>query len=237
MCAATPHYREELIAGYVLGNLSPQEASEFRRLLAEYPELRLEVDQLQETLELLAYELPQVAAPQHLRTAILAASESRLSPPRYLSWSKVWATVAVVCAIALSIDNYMIRRELAGFRDAISVLQHPETYLFNVQGQGNAANATGSILMNLDDSTAVVAVQNLPLPPQGQAYWLWAIVDGKMQRCGQFNVLNSNSSFDQISMPSEIYQEGSEVSKLLITLESSQTPTFPSSIVMVSHSS
>lgn len=239
MCAPTPQYREELIVGYVLGDLSPEETEEFNRLLAEYPDLMREVDKLQETLELLPYALPQVAAPQYLRSTILDAIAPRLSKPqqRFLSWGKVLATIAAISAISLSIDNYLLRRELTAFRDAIAVIQHPETHLFSVKGQNEAANATGSVLMNLDDSTAIVAVQNLPVPPQGQTYWLWAIVDGKTQLCGQFNLPNSDISFDKILMPSEIYQEGSEVSKLFITLESTQPPISPGAIVMLSHSS
>lgn len=239
MCAATPQYREELIAGYVLGNLSPEEAEEFNRLLAAHPNLMREVDRLQETLELLPYGLSQATAPQHLRTKILDAVElPTLSKPlQRFSWGKVVAMVAAISAIALSIENYVLRRELVVFQDAIAVLQNSETHLFMVSGQGENANATGNILMNLDESTAIVAVQNLPLPPQGQAYWLWAIVDGKTQLCGQFNILNADRGFDQILMPSEIYQEGSKVSKLFITLESTQPPKSPiGSVVMVSHS-
>jgi len=47
-----PERLEELIAGYVLGNLSPEEAEELRRLVAEHP---AEVHRLQEVLELMPY--------------------------------------------------------------------------------------------------------------------------------------------------------------------------------------
>lgn len=69
-----PERLEELMAGYVLGNLTPEEAEEFRQLLTEHPELAEEVHRLQEVLEVLPYALPEVAPPLHLRSAILESA-------------------------------------------------------------------------------------------------------------------------------------------------------------------
>ena len=69
-----PERLEELIAGYVLGNLSSEEAEELRQLLTEHPKLSAEIHRLQEVLELMPYALPEVNPPQHLRSAILEAA-------------------------------------------------------------------------------------------------------------------------------------------------------------------
>jgi anti-sigma-K factor RskA len=61
---------EQLIAGYVLGDLSPEEAAEFERLLAENPAIATEIAQMQTALEL-AYAPPELSPPSSLRSAIL----------------------------------------------------------------------------------------------------------------------------------------------------------------------
>ncbi|HEY9709052.1 MAG TPA: hypothetical protein V6D48_12695 [Oculatellaceae cyanobacterium] len=69
-----PEQVEELIIGYVLGNLTPEEAEKFRPLLAKNPQLATQVNLWQEALELLPYALPEVEPPPHLRSAILSAA-------------------------------------------------------------------------------------------------------------------------------------------------------------------
>ena len=77
-----PQRSKELMAGYVLGNLSSEEAEELRRVLKENPELATEVRRLQEVLEVMPYALPDIAPPPHLYSAILeAASAASLAVP------------------------------------------------------------------------------------------------------------------------------------------------------------
>ncbi len=110
-----PEQLEELMAGYVLGDLSPEEAEEFRRLVAENPDLDTEVNHLQEALGLMPYALPEVMPPPRLRSAILEATQatgSRPTPKRSLPWSRIAAGVAVLSALALGLDNYNLRQDL-----------------------------------------------------------------------------------------------------------------------------
>ena len=44
---------EELLAGYVLGDLEPEEVTEMHQLIAEHPEIVTEIDYLQDTLTML----------------------------------------------------------------------------------------------------------------------------------------------------------------------------------------
>ncbi|MFH7030849.1 MAG: anti-sigma factor domain-containing protein [Heteroscytonema crispum UTEX LB 1556] len=67
---------ETLIAGYVLGDLTPEEVVEVNQYLAAYPELASEVSSLQATLALLPLTLPETSPPQNLRSQILQAAES-----------------------------------------------------------------------------------------------------------------------------------------------------------------
>ncbi len=54
---STPKRLEELAAGYVVGNLDPEEAEEFRQLLQENPELVTQVNLLDDLLGDVLYTL------------------------------------------------------------------------------------------------------------------------------------------------------------------------------------
>ncbi|MBW4657390.1 MAG: anti-sigma factor [Drouetiella hepatica Uher 2000/2452] len=76
MTSALPSNWQELIAGYALGDLSPEEAEELQHLLAENPDLIAEVASLQEVLALMPYGLSQQVPSTQLRDSILMAVEA-----------------------------------------------------------------------------------------------------------------------------------------------------------------
>ncbi|NJR64276.1 MAG: hypothetical protein HC772_01405 [Leptolyngbyaceae cyanobacterium CRU_2_3] len=75
MTFVLPENWQELMAGYALGDLSPEEAEELLHLLAENPGLKVEVTSLQEVLALVPYALSQQAPSPHLRDRILAVAQ------------------------------------------------------------------------------------------------------------------------------------------------------------------
>ncbi|NJN90863.1 MAG: hypothetical protein HC878_11130 [Leptolyngbyaceae cyanobacterium SL_5_14] len=100
-----PENWEELIAGYALNDLSPEEAKLVEQLLDENPALMGEVNQLQEVLALLPYGLPRQEPPSHLRLTILEAAQegARTPKPRrrtHRIWLELSGAVAVFVAIA-----------------------------------------------------------------------------------------------------------------------------------------
>ena len=62
---------KELLASYVLGDLTSEEAVKVNQLLTSHPELLEEVKHLQETLSLLPFALPEDEPPQKLGSQIL----------------------------------------------------------------------------------------------------------------------------------------------------------------------
>ena len=134
-----PERIRELIAGYVLGNLSPEEAAEFQQLLAENPELATECDRLRSVLELMPYTLPQVQPPPQLRSTILEAAtrDANQIVPRLkllrLRWSFAVGTVAALLAIALGLDNYRLRQNLTALQAQLS--QQQSTLADNTSGE------------------------------------------------------------------------------------------------------
>ncbi len=228
-----PEHLEELMTGYVLGDLNPEEALEFQRLLAENPQLATEVSSLQEALEVLPYALPEVTPPLHLRTAILEAANSSLTPtstPKRFSlpWSKIAAGAAALLALALGLDNYNLRQQLKTVQaqnEVIEVLQQRNTRLFTLTGTENANTASGSIAINTNEQKAVIVFQNLPASPVGQIYRLWAIVDDKKIACANFDASQQGTVLAEFTIPAAACS--STKSTLAVTLEPSTLPPQP----------
>ncbi|MBP0017854.1 MAG: hypothetical protein J7647_09885 [Cyanobacteria bacterium SBLK] len=111
MTEHSPSRMEELMAGFVMGNLSPEEAEEFHHLLARDPSLVDDRDLLQEILECLPYGLPEEEPPPQLRETILQRAER---PPLRLYRSPnlkvATGAIAALLVLVLGIDNYRLRR-------------------------------------------------------------------------------------------------------------------------------
>ncbi|CAN1210998.1 Regulator of SigK [Tumidithrix helvetica PCC 7403] len=74
-----PEAMQELLAGYVLGDLTPYEVESVLQLLSDRPEFQTEVDRLQETLSLLPYALPETAPDIDLRSRILEQAQAEMN--------------------------------------------------------------------------------------------------------------------------------------------------------------
>jgi anti-sigma factor RsiW len=68
----------DLVAGYVLDDLSPEEAAQLDRILADTPALQDEINAFQETRALLPYDLPLVEPAESLKRNILTAARRSL---------------------------------------------------------------------------------------------------------------------------------------------------------------
>ncbi|MEO0866881.1 MAG: hypothetical protein AAFY17_00255 [Cyanobacteria bacterium J06642_11] len=75
-----PEEMQELAAGYVLGDLTSAEAEAFQTLLATMPDLQEEVTALQEALAMMPYGLEEVKPRRNLRSQILTAAQTELTP-------------------------------------------------------------------------------------------------------------------------------------------------------------
>ncbi|MEM9908257.1 MAG: hypothetical protein AAF921_24870 [Cyanobacteria bacterium P01_D01_bin.44] len=72
---------QTLAAGYVLGDLSSDEMAQFQQLLMAHPELTQTVVDLQATLSMLPYGLPQQRPDGQVRSHLLATAQAQLEPP------------------------------------------------------------------------------------------------------------------------------------------------------------
>ena len=66
------NHMDELAAGYVLGNLSSEEAEILQQYVNQHPEFAIEIDRLYDTLGAIPYALPVADGPINLRSQVLA---------------------------------------------------------------------------------------------------------------------------------------------------------------------
>ncbi|NEP52957.1 MAG: hypothetical protein F6K65_30830 [Moorea sp. SIO3C2] len=120
--------RQELIAGYVLGDLTSAEAELFKRLLTEQPELQSEVVALQDALAMMPYGLEDVEPREEVRSQILSVAEAELnlSPGRDVQfrpschpwsryprrWSWAMSTMAATLALACGLVTFQLRHQV-----------------------------------------------------------------------------------------------------------------------------
>ncbi len=114
----------DLLAGYALDNLSPEERAALKKLLAQRPELKAEISVYQETLALVPYALDPQPLPSNLEAAIVASAQklkrptqtgtplaSKQQPRRkHRRWYAL-AMAAVLLIAIIGTDNYRLRQQ------------------------------------------------------------------------------------------------------------------------------
>lgn len=231
---------QELIAGYVLGDLSSDEMAEVQAYLSNQPEAQAEVAELQATLNLLPLSLPEEAVPPvGLETRLLQSAaampqassskkaaaagstpvaEAQVSPvvrasvrSPLLSWISWGAIAATTAATILGWQNLQLRSTLqlaqqrnerlaslqeqliaaqadvAEYQEMISMLRLPENRLLALSGAaGFTETSSGSVVIAPQRNWAVLTLKDLPDPPAGKAYQLWAMANGEKVYCVEF---------------------------------------------------
>jgi Anti-sigma-K factor rskA len=186
-----------LMAAYVLGDLSKEEARSFEQLLHDNPELQVELTELQQSLEQL-YGTEEVMPPAHLKGQILSAvtgsatgsttdsatgsildsipGSIRRTPIRLSQWAMGGLSLAAAGLIAiLGTQNYLLRQSLYALRSAPN--QPPsESLTLDLAPVEGAESGQIKVVVNPTQLTAVVQAQNLPPLGADQVYALWTVV-------------------------------------------------------------
>ena len=155
-----PHEWEELLAGYVLGDLDPEEVIEMHKIILEHPEIVTKIDHFQETLAMLPLGLSETYPPKNLRDRIatqaipitvenlltdpldpsvdpLIAPVNQPKPRRRNLWKLATiclGSISAIAIIAIGFDNYQMRQQIA--TNQIELQKHRETIAM-LQGSDN----------------------------------------------------------------------------------------------------
>ena len=217
---AHPHHPDpdlnELLAGYVLGDLDERERDDLRDALAADPDLQRQLDDLRLTLELLPMALPGAPVPPaRLRQGLLGKEQQR-HPARRWRPRPIQLGLAAMAfgLVALGTQVVQLRGEMAslGSDRAARALQASRTLpLRGTEGHGGIS---GEVVVNSAQGHNLLLIRELPPVPPAHVYRLWANVGGTTKGCVHF-VPNADGSV-LMPIPS---QPTSEAQGLSITLE------------------
>ena len=200
---------EELIASgnlelYVCGALPEDEVLEVQKAIQDFPEVRHEVELIEQSLLHLAETVaPPVQAMSW--TAILNAirnhSNTENSKVRSINWPAItgWAAAILFMGGILwmlkqtndlnnsiqvtTTENTVLREEkskvenqLAENNEVLEVLRSKEYQVYTLPGnQAVAPEAFAKVYLNKQENIAYIDTKGLPTPPRGKVYQVWSL--------------------------------------------------------------
>ncbi len=240
---------ELLIAGYVLNDLSDEEAAIMEELLKD-AEVVEAVEQMQLALEQ-AYAPKQIQPSPQLRSVIMNFAESTqpivnqgVEPdpemgskmPSQTSsvvllprWVKLLGVLAAVLIAGLSLSNYLLWRSLRIQQARIDT----ESLVFSLLPTANV-NLSPEVIVKADPETlrGTLVVKNLPPLEPGKVYVLWTVLapdapfttDPKNAILTQvFTVPAAGEQTQPLILPSA-FQDPNLVEAFAITVEDAASP-------------
>lgn len=181
---------------YTLQLLSDAERREVEALAAQYPEIAQELQRIEQATT--AYALAHERAPRpELKDAILSKIPAALSnpvaaPSKFGVVQAVLVAALVLATLAagffytrqanaqqqlaqLSAEKQQLEEDCALTRGQLERLTNPITKVVVMNGLPIAPDARVRVYWNPADQTTLLSIENLPAPPSGMQYQLWAI--------------------------------------------------------------
>jgi len=240
----------ELAPAYALGALDPEEARGFEALLANYAELRREVNEYREVAALLALVGPDDAPGDDLRERVLSRIERerahrKSGPPRPRIVPVLWGAIAAILLatagltaafLSLRKDVSRLEQTLADSRGQLAQREaildrilEPGVELYQLTASGDPTPGI-QLFWDRARNRAIIHGYRLKQVPAGRAYQLWFIKDGKPVPSVTFKPEpTGQATVEQVAVPTD-----GKVSAAAITVEpeaGSQQPTSPIMLV------
>ena len=211
---------EEILAGYVLGNLDEAEMTWLNQQLITNPQLQEQIDELTTTLNLMPYGLPEEHPSPSLESSVLTGVQTRSTNRSVFRWGWIISGVTILSTLFLGWQNYTLKRQIAQInkqlqeQKLVSLLFESNNRLVSFQRTNELTTSKGSIFISPRSQKAVLALDNLQPLSGTQTYRLWAVSDGKKTGCANFIPDQQGKVFLEISN-----NDLNEASSLLITIE------------------
>lgn len=226
-----------LIAGYVLGDLSLEEAAEFERLLVQDPAIAEEITQMQNALEM-SYAPPEITPPIHLRSTILKTAQMANSEtstrtvsrsPRWLSWRSSMEVAAAVLIVALGTNNYRLWQAL---QTSQTETQRYASLAYVLDATRSGSQASATVVVDPNTLEATISAKNLPPLPPGKVYALWTVLqpdapfttDQKKAILTEVFQVDDRGNFSQTIAVPKAYRSKELVMKVAVTIEDGNAP-------------
>lgn len=212
-----------ILEQYVLGKLTEAEAAEVERFANEYPEIKAELEAIENALKEYAVLHGKTPPPGVLASVLKKIETQQLISKKATLSRRALSIVALLLfglgaiiyylyqqnvfqqqeleATALRLDQQAIScdsiaQENANLRERIDVLTRPDTRSIIMEGTDLSPNAIASVFYNSTSREAILNIVNLPTPPTDKQYQLWAIVNGAPVSAGVFDMTNDTSIQD-----------------------------------------
>lgn len=220
-----------LLEEYVMGLTSPDQNAEIERYIAEYEEVRVEYDRIQETIKAHSDSIA-IPPPDEVRSQILSRareqSSTRTSPMyKHLAFA---ASLLFLLSTSFAIRYYVANQRLASsnlkmqlaldeMKSSQSEIQsklarydfmtNPKTKTLELKSKDELITFEMVALWNDESQNGHAILKNVPGPPTAHCYQLWADVDGEMISVG---ILQSEKEWVELD-----YLENAE--SLNVTIE------------------
>lgn len=176
--SASPEELQLWLAGYVLGDLSLEEAEGLQAILKQQPQLQQELEALQQTLEI-AHAVEERQPPPSLRASLLQAQAEQARPPLQTPmregarFSPVGALAAGLI-VALGLGNLYFWRRLQ-----VAQVQEVPGAILTYELQPIAETLSGSVTVQVDPGRlrGSLVARDLPPLPEGRVYALWVVLE------------------------------------------------------------
>lgn len=230
----------ESAAAYALGALDPDARTSFEAHLATCPECRAEVTAHREVVGWLALAAPPARAANDaaLRERILGDARSvrpistgvrRRESWRYVTWGAAAASLIFAALVGqawrrervesarLADSLAEVRAHLAARDSTLGAFFGPEVHVVSLSE--TAGRPAARVFWNHTKKVFIVTAFNIPTPPPGKTYQLWAIQKGKTPiSMGTFDTDARGHATAIVPVPSEITDAGF-IDNCALTLE------------------
>lgn len=231
-----------ILEQYALGLTSASQNEEIAGLLKEYAELRKELKEIENSLELFASQYAK-PMPDHLKEKIMKQIENERSNlnkqsgsgSSFLNYLLYLAVILFAVATVYFWNqskqvskelaeqiSYHNQRESRYGQDSLWLLdcsnqlndcRNKERHRILLKGTTKSPQSFAAVYYDTTGRKAFVDVMDLPTPPPEKQYQLWAIVSGKPVDLGLIDLVNNRS----LILKSITYVENAEA--FAVTLE------------------
>ena len=212
---------------YVLGLTTPEQSREVEKVASTSPEIRAEIASLETALEIYARS-KGINPPPGLRASVMnslqlssGSTTTRSSGNRGLMNGLLIGLLAL--SVILAAYYYMSQKDYAEQLQNISgqhnqlqadyntlkddcdarqvqlaVLRDADNKKVLMEGTEKAPTAVASVYWNASTKKTYLDVIELPTPPSGKQYQLWAIVDGNPVDMGVFDIDLTSTTLQEV---------------------------------------
>jgi anti-sigma-K factor RskA len=196
------------VESYILGLASPEERSEFEAMCRKHPEVLQARLNFELILEKQALE-NAIEPPSSVKEKLLEEINSidkimnrPVAPVRRINWLKYAAAASIILlagslywAVSLKKENERIKADLNGTRNELALVKedikvltgNPGIKMASMKGMEAAPRSFATVYWDTTSHDVYLLINNLPKPPSGKQYQLWALLDGKPLNIGMID--------------------------------------------------